>query len=325
MKVSVLVPVYKVEHFIERCAESLMSQTLDEVEFVFVDDATPDNSINILHSVIDRFPVRKDSVKIIRHKENKGLPSARNTALAVATGEYIFHCDSDDWVEPTMLADLYQKAKETDADYVWCDWFLSFAQNERYMHQPEYDSPIDLLHGLLAGTIKFNVWNKLVKKELYDKNHIGFPDGHAMGEDMTMIRIACCANKVAYVPTAYYHYVKTNANAYSNAMSAKYMEDILFNVSLTENYIREKKGETLCDYMAFFELNTKLPFLISDDKNQYSVWQSWFPEANRYICKNRYQPFRTRLLQWMASKGQWWYVKAYYLFVYKFVYGVIFR
>lgn len=325
MKVSVLIPIYKVERFIERCATSLMQQTLDDVEFVFVDDASPDNSLKVLESVLTLYPSRRANVKILHHDVNNGLPSARNTALSVAEGEYIFHCDSDDWIEPTMLEELYCEAKENNADYVWCDWFLSFAESERYMSQPRYANTEDLLKGLLDGTLKFNVWNKLVKRELYVENNIWFPEGHAMGEDMTMIRLASCAKQVGYVKKAFYHYVKTNSNAYSYAMTEKHMSDIKYNLDLTASYLYAKFGNTLVEYISFFKLNTKLPFLITSNKEKYEIWKKWYPEANVYIWKNKRQPFRTRLLQWMADKGQWWYIRLYYYLVMKFVYGVIYK
>ena len=143
MKVSVIIPIYNVSRFIERCACSLMQQTLNEVEYIFVNDATPDNSMELLRGVIARYPARAAQVKIVEHEHNKGLPAARNTGLAAATGEYIFHCDSDDFVEPEMLEHLYNAAKEKDADIVWCDWFLTFARNERYMKQPSFETSME--------------------------------------------------------------------------------------------------------------------------------------------------------------------------------------
>lgn len=112
MKVSVIVPVYKVEKFIERCAISLFSQTLQDVEFIFVDDASPDNSVQIVQKCIREYPHRESQTVILTHEKNMGLPAARNTGLAVAKGEYIFHCDSDDFVEPDMLEQLYNTAKK---------------------------------------------------------------------------------------------------------------------------------------------------------------------------------------------------------------------
>ena len=103
MKVSVIVPIYKVERFIVKCADSLFSQTMDDVEFIFVDDASPDSSMRLLEECIRRHPEREGQIRILTHPENKGLPAARNTGLAVATGEYVFHCDSDDFVEPCVV------------------------------------------------------------------------------------------------------------------------------------------------------------------------------------------------------------------------------
>jgi glycosyltransferase involved in cell wall biosynthesis len=325
-KVSIITPIFKVRNFIERCVCSLFEQTLEDVEYIFVDDASPDDSVDILRSCIERYPSRKDQVTILTHGQNKGLPAARNTGLALATGEYVYHCDSDDFVEKDMLEVMYNVAKEKDADIVYSDFYLSFEKNERYMSCPSYETASDMLKvGLLGGSMKYNVWNKLVKRSLYTDNNITFPDGHAMGEDMTVIRLAACAKSVVYVPKAFYHYVKLNSNAYSATMSERHKVDIRFNVNQTVEFLQNKFGNALEKEIAFFKLNTKLPFLITDDATQYEVWKEWWPEANKYICENKDQAFRTRLVQWLAAKGQFWAVMLYFKVIYKLVYGVIYR
>ena len=154
LKVSVIIPVYKVEAFIERCARSLFEQTLKEdVEFIFVDDASPDYSISNIHQCLNDYPERKQQTKILVHSQNQGLPSARNTGLQVASGKYVFHCDSDDYLDGGALELMYAAAEQSQADMVWCDWYLSFAHNERYMKQPKYDSPIEVLKGMLGGSM----------------------------------------------------------------------------------------------------------------------------------------------------------------------------
>ena len=324
MCISVIVPIYNVSRFIERCAESLMQQTLDGVEYIFVNDATPDNSIELLRGVLERYPSRAAQVKIIEHEQNKGLPAARNTGLAVATGEYVFHCDSDDYVEPTMLEALYNAAKAKDADYVWCDWFLSYDNNERYMPQPSFDKPMEALKAMLSGGMKYNVWNKLVRRSLYVDNGITFPAGHGMGEDMTMMRLVACATKVACVNKALYHYVRSNTEAMTQAYSERHMADVLYNVNETIKFLEAKGVASEAD-VALFKLNVKLPFLITDDWNSYRRWSEWFPEANRYIGKQRCLPMRTRLLQHMAAYKLYVFVWLYYLVVYKFLYTMIFK
>ena len=225
-KVSVIVPVYKVAEFIERCARSLFEQTLQDIEFIFVDDATPDASIAIMQTVLAEYPNRMKQVKLITHECNKGLPAARNTGLKTALGEYVFHCDSDDFVEPDMLEKLYNTAKDEMVDIVWCDWFLSFEKNERYMKQPQYLSAMEALKGMLTGAMKYNVWNKLVKRDLYQIHQIKFPDGYGMGEDMTMIMLFAYAEKVKYIPHAFYHYVKLNSNAFSQTYSEHHLVEL---------------------------------------------------------------------------------------------------
>ena len=102
-KVSILVPIYGVERFIERCARSLFEQTYPNIEYVFVNDCTADRSVEILKELVEDYPGRKDAVKIISHEKNRGLAAARNTALENATGVFICHVDSDDWVPKALM------------------------------------------------------------------------------------------------------------------------------------------------------------------------------------------------------------------------------
>ena len=117
-KISVIVPVYGVEKYIERCARSLFEQTLEDIEYIFVDDCTPDNSISILCKVLSDYPNRKKQVKILHHEKNKGLAQARQTGLKIASGEYIAHCDSDDWVDKDLYEIAHNKAKSESLDVV---------------------------------------------------------------------------------------------------------------------------------------------------------------------------------------------------------------
>lgn len=306
MKVSVIIPIYKVEAFIERCATTLMEQTLREVEYIFVDDATPDKSIEVLEACLDLYPERKAT--ILKHQQNQGLPAARNTGLALATGEYIFHCDSDDYVEPTMLEELYNAAQNTNADIVWCDWFLTFAENERYMKQPSFETPMEALKAMLSGGMKYNVWNKLVRRSLYTDNDIQFPAGYGMGEDMTMMMLFAHAQNVTYIPKAYYHYIKTNTNAFSQTYSDKHLVELKHNVQRIMDYMQNVYGEALEKELNFFKLDVKFPFLIA---GQYKRWAEWYSEANTYILQNKTISTRTRYIQWLASKRQYWVVRMY--------------
>lgn len=325
MKISVIIPIYKVEAFIERCATTLMEQTLREVEYIFVDDATPDCSIQVLEEVIARYPERREQVRIVHHATNKGLPAARNTGLALATGEYIFHCDSDDYVEPTMLEELYRAAKEKDADVVWCDWYLSFEKNERYMRQPSYETSIEAVKGMLSGAMKFTVWNKLIRRSLYIDNGIEFPTGYGMGEDMTTIMLFARAERVAYIPKALYHYVKLNTSAYTQTYSPRHVVDLQYNVKRVEDYLQSCFGNKFEEEIAFLKLDVKFPYLISPSKDNYRVWQQMYPEANLYIGKNKRISMRSRLLQWCAWKKFYFILQCHYFLLHRLVYGIIYK
>ena len=322
MKITVISPFYKVAPFIERCAESLLNQTLQDVEFIFVDDASPDESRQILEKVIEKHPDR--NVRIVTHEVNKGLPAARNTGLAEATGDFIYHCDSDDWVETDMLEKMYKAAIDNQADFVYCDFWMQFEKSARYMVNPTYTDPEQMIkEGFLAGLMKYNVWNKFIKRSLYDG--LSFPAGHGMGEDMTIILAATKATRAAHVPEALYHYVKLNMNAFSNTFSERHLTDIQFNTARTLEGLKDWDVPEKDKYLSFFKLNIKLPFLLSGDKNQYRLWKEWFPESDKYVLENKHLPFRTRLVQWFAAKRLFPLVGLYDFLVNKVYYGLRFR
>lgn len=324
MKVSVIIPIYNVEPYIERCARSLMEQTLDDVEFIFVDDCSPDGSIGVLRRVLAEYPSRH--VTVLTHEKNRGLPAARNTGLAHATGEYVFHCDSDDYMEPGALFSMYQTAQANDADIVYSDWYLSFPNKERYMRQPVVITPAEALHEMLHGGMKWNVWNKLVRRELYNANYrfrpegIWFPEGHGMGEDMTMLLLTASARRIIHVPMAAYHYVRQNEHAFTAQPSAESYEALKHNADRVIAALQDKVSE---EDLACFKLNVKFPFLISAHRDDYERWNLWFPEANSHIATHNVSR-RSRFLEKAAARKQYWLLRIYYCCVYKLVYGLIY-
>lgn len=326
MKVSVIVPIYNVSDYIGRCVQSLFSQTLQDIEYVFVNDATPDNSIDILLSVLDRFPERKSQVLLINHDSNQGLPAARNTGIALASGDYIFNCDSDDFLEPDMFQLMLDEAIHSDADIVWCDWFLTFGSNERIMRQPDASTPRQALADMLNGSMKYNVWNKLIRRSMFVDNHIKFPSGYAMGEDMTIIRIVAKAGKVAHVAKPLYHYIRTNSGAMTRQYTPARLNALRHNVQQTIDCLRANISDSNLEReISWFLLNTKLPFLFTGSKHDISLWQQWYPEADAYILANKSQSLRTRLLQWCAAHGMGTVNIIYYKLIFSLIYGKILR
>ena len=326
MKVSVIAPFYNVAPFIERCVRSLMAQTLgEEVEYIFVDDASPDRSREILEQTLAYFPER--NTHILTHPVNKGLPAARNTGLAAATGEYIFHCDSDDWLEPTMLEELYRAAAISDTDMAYSDFYIDFGTSRRLMTTPDYpDAETMVKEGFLAGMMKYNVWNKLVRRDLYENpSLVCFPEGHSMGEDMTMIALGMRARGVVRVAKPLYHYMKTNVGAFTNTFSERHLADVRYNADRVLNWLKDWDSGDRELYTALFKLNIKLPFLFSGSYRQYRLWHRWYPEANVWIGRNSILPRRTVLVQQCARLHLFPLVWLYVFAVNHIYYGLIRR
>lgn len=326
MTVSIIVPIYNVAKYIEKCVRSLMEQTYENIQYVFVDDASPDRSIALLQKVLKDYPLRSTEVKLLVHEDNKGLPAARNTGIAHAVGDYIYHCDSDDWMDKNCIQEMLSTAVEQNADIVYTDWYLTFHKNERYMGQPNCANAKRAICAMLDGSMKYNVWNKLVKRELYSLNNISFPQGKGMGEDMTMIKLFAHAQKVAYIPKAYYHYMQTNSTAFTKKFKDSHLNDILENTQNTIAYLDEVFGkDTFLKECFFFQLNAKLPLLFSEDRSMFSVWRSLFNEAHPYIKMNPSFSNRTKFIQYAAIKKQDWIIRLYNLILFRLVYGVLYK
>lgn len=212
-KVSVIVPVYGVENFIERCARSLFEQTLDDIEFIFINDCTKDNSIEILNKTIKDYPHRKQQIRIENMPTNSGLAAVRRHGTQLATGDYIIHCDSDDWIDNDMLDKMYQKIKATNADIVMVDVYKELLDYRYLINAPYSNNKKEIISAFIRGNAIYQ-WNKLIKKELYIKYLPYLKEGFDMSEDYSIIvPLSMGADKIEYVPNTYYHYTQYNNNA----------------------------------------------------------------------------------------------------------------
>lgn len=326
IKISVIIPCYGVESFIRQCAESLMKQSLQEVELLFVNDCTKDKSIEGLCDVLGKYPKRANQVKILKHITNKGLPAARNTGLSVAQGEYIFHCDGDDFVDETMLEEMYNEAKKKDADIVWCDYYESYKEHEVYKKEPEGSCADEAVRNMLSRTMQYNVWNKLVRRSLYTDNNIVFPEGRAMGEDLTMIKLFAKANKICYLPKAYYHYVKWNTGAMTQVFNQKKLNELKENIEDLSYFLIQARPGVFCNEMDYMKLWAKFRFLLTTGKEgTYKLWREWFSESNKNIQSLPGANRRIKLLMHMAAKNQWWFVWLHYWILLKGIYPLVYK
>lgn len=320
--VSVIIPVYRVEKYFERCLVSLFEQTIEHIEYIFINDKTPDSSIDVLYRVLEKYPHRKEQVKIIENEVNVGSATSRNRGILVATGLYIIHCDGDDWVEPDMYEKLLEKGIEENADIIVCDFGYQFIDQFVFVSQVLPVNNRECMRGLLEGRIHGSCCNKLIKRNLYSEYSISFPDNCNMWEDFaTIIKLFFFAEKISYLPKAFYHYVQYNPKSYTQKVKPSSLENMKQVVEIVENFliaqqcIREFQDSLYC-----LKIFTRLQ-LVCYSRGRYRMDNfSLYPEANKMIFKHNKLPFHYKLLLWCgAHHGE--YVSAIVLDFINFLKG----
>ncbi|MDE6341941.1 MAG: glycosyltransferase, partial [Muribaculaceae bacterium] len=226
--VSILVPVYNVENYIEKCARSLFGQTYRDVEYIFVDDASPDRSIEVLSRVMKDYDGIESRVRIIRHDANRGLAAARNTAVDAAEGEYIVHVDSDDWLAPDFVEVLMQAAGKEDADLVVSGFMEVRANSSVEWKNETCVDNVALTKSLLRRKSLTHIIGKLIRRSVLTDNNLRAVEGINQGEDYLMTpRIAYYSKKIAVVDRPLYFYNRTNITSYTANVNKKGIEQII--------------------------------------------------------------------------------------------------
>lgn len=209
--ISVVVPIYGVEAYVGKFAESLLGQSYGNIQFIFVNDGTKDGSMYVLRTLIDeRFSHLKDRIVII-DKENEGCPIARRTGLSYATGEYVMHADPDDWYEADAFETIASKAEETHADIICFDYFRGGRiKNERaYTAEEKYGFIRDIYNHRASGA----VWNKCIRRSLYLENRIYYPLT-SCAEDMCLsVQLIGYSSSIVHISRPLYHYRRDNPTA----------------------------------------------------------------------------------------------------------------
>ena len=208
---SIIVPIYNVEKFIAKCVTTLMEQNCKNIEYIFVNDCTPDNSMQVLYDTLAKYPNRKDDIKIINNAQNSGSSITRKNGLNIANGEYILFIDSDDWVELDMVSSMLKKAKETDADIVCCDYYINYKNKQVYKSHNYINYKSRMIIFLLSGYSSPSLCDKIIKKDLYEK--VEFPK-FSYGEDLYIcLQVFYYAENIQYLRKVLYHYNKVNENS----------------------------------------------------------------------------------------------------------------
>jgi glycosyltransferase involved in cell wall biosynthesis len=245
IKVSIIIPVYNAEKYLVECIESLLVQTLKECEFIFINDGSKDNCLEIL----ERYK-KMDSRIIHINQENQGVSSARNNGLSVATGEFVGFVDADDYIEKDMYEVLYNTAKQSDCDVVISNFENEIEGKKVIIKYPflsndtlkkEYIEQEVLPYFLRTDNLN-TVCNKIFNNQIIKKNKIQFPEKIALGEDgLFNITFFYHATSMKYINYSGYHYRDVDGSATRNISEKDYFSRAIevYTLELPERYIRK--------------------------------------------------------------------------------------
>lgn len=291
IKISIIIPVYKPGNFIYDCINSLINQTFKDAEFIFVNDGSPDNVLDILNE----YQIRDSRIKIIS-QENQGISIARNTGLEHAIGEYIGFIDNDDYYELDFLENLYNTAINNDLDIVISRTIegrdqKKIVKESIFKTNIIYDNTFsrkEFIKNLMLEESLFAVWNKLYKRELVKKNNIQFPTNRDIEEDcMFNLQAFNNASKIMFID--YYGY---NYREVLTSESRRFIERDLFSKALEKyhlsyknTYSLEINNKTEIEYKSIRLINRSvyLTFICSTDKSNFSLKYNYIKK----IIKNK--------------------------------------
>lgn len=280
MNVSILVPIYSVERYIQRCAISLFEQTYNDIEYIFVDDCTPDDSISILNNVINQYPFRKSQIRVIKHSLNKGLSAVRNTCIKNATGDFLLFVDSDDYLEKDAVEKLVKAQLNSDSDIVTGQAIVHKHNCEYIMSRPQFYNHTDFVADMLQLTNNHTVWGRLIRKSLFDDYNIHTLEGINIGEDMQLMsQLSYHSKEFVTINDIVYHYDNTNMISYMNSYSFndrnKYINRLLQDIESVKfvyNFFYKEDQRyipLIKDNLRLLYRRLRVEYFILNDKENY--------------------------------------------------------
>lgn len=262
IKVSVIVPAYNVENYIEKCLHSLVNQTLEEIEIIVVNDGSTDSTKQKIEVFLSKYP---EKIKYFE-KENGGLSDARNYGIPYAQGKYIGFVDSDDYVELNMFEEMYKKAEEENSDLVECDFIWEYPNKQRVDVGRIYNNKKEAF--IYARVV---AWNKLIKKETLEKSNIKFPKGLRYEDTEFFYKLLPSLEKISFVKTPMVHYIQRE-NSIANTQNERVKEifqiwNNIFEFYKENNLFEEYKNEIEYTYTRFLLCSSLLRIVKVENKN----------------------------------------------------------
>lgn len=236
-KVSVIIPIYKAERYIEKCVRSLMEQTLNSMEFIFINDASPDESMKILANTISDYPDRIGQIVIIDNEENKGTAYVRTIGVKSAQGDYVAWCDADDWCDANMFEKMWLLSENGTVDVITCGYYIEKQNQTEVIGVNAIRNPNLYIKFLYKQEYCLSepLWNKMIRRKILIDNNIYPYEGINYGEDLNMfIRMYYYSQNCNSVPEPLYHYRLFN------------------NLSMTKNAVPWNCQKVNIDKIVFF-------------------------------------------------------------------------
>ena len=263
IKVSIIVPFYNVENYIEKCLQSLVNQTLEDVEIILVNDGSQDGTEEIAKQFVEKYPNKI----MYLEKENGGLSDARNYAIPYAKGEYIAFLDSDDYVEANMYEEMYNKAKEENLDYVECDFLWEYPDKSLESKGKQYSNKKEMF--IYTRVV---AWNKLIKREIIQNNHLEFPKGYRYEDVEFFYKLLPLIHNYGIVEKPFIHYVQRE-NSISNVQNTRTKEIIDVLGHVIDYYKRnqlfdEYKEEIEYTYIRYILCSSMLRMVMIENRKE---------------------------------------------------------
>lgn len=282
IKVSILVPFYKVENYVGHCVESLFTQTYKNIEYVFVNDCTPDGSMDVINSYIEKYGVA-NQCKMIVHEQNQGISASRNDCLDNMTGDYFLFIDSDDYIDKDMVELLVEAAVKENADISGCGYIEEYADHRVERPQRYTNDHDEMMRAITLLTIKGVMWKLLVRSTIVTehRNEVRFiPDRNMVDDYLFCCQIFYYAQRFAGVDRCMYHWIQYNPNNYTHTTIFA-VESQAAAIRKVEEFYKEKGiYETVKMELLKRKFISKLPLLLDKECFDVKRWRNLFSESN---------------------------------------------
>lgn len=296
-------PIYKVEQYLEKTLDSIFNQTYPNLDYVFVNDCSPDNSLQVLKETISKYHIEADRYTIVNHTQNEGIAVSRADCIANAKGDYVYFVDSDDWIEKEAVEQMVLATKNGTIDIVGCDYKKDFLSGKTTNYHDNYaDTCRENLYKCLNYDIATVLWKLLIRRELFDNfkitPHIDIVEDYIMS-----VKLYYYANSFVAIPKAFYHYVQYN--------QARVSLQTLWSISMHIKGVEEV--ELFCRKMGLYDekasrllllrkFNIKSNFILNKQLLDGNAYRNTFPEAKGVWRELNYSK-KECIKFWLAEHG----------------------